>query len=107
AGVLQPPYVLAVAQAAPEGAGPARVGCQAQRLDPHREPGLHELDGQVAGPGHHVDRVAAVGVVAAAGPAGQDLAVQVPAAGGVVARDARVADRLLVGGHVAVDRLGD
>ena len=53
-----------------------------------------------------MDRVLAVGVVATAGAAAEDLAHEVRAAVEVVAVHAGVADRLLVGGHLAVDGLG-
>ena len=62
---------------------------------------------QVPGVGHDVDGVLAVGVVAAAGAAAEHLAHQVRRAVQVGAVDAGVADRLLVGRHPAVDRLGE
>ena len=53
-----------------------------------------------------MDRVLAVGVVAPSGPTTEHLAHQIGLAVEVVPVDARVADRLLVGRHPAVDRLG-
>ena len=53
-----------------------------------------------------MDGVRPVGVEAAAGPAPQNLAQQVPAPVLVDAVDAPVADRLLVGRHPAADGLG-
>ncbi len=54
-----------------------------------------------------MDGVLAVGVVAATGAAAEHLAHQVGPAVEIVAVHAGVADRLLVGGHPAVDGLGD
>ncbi len=104
--VLEHPDVLLVAQPAPVPTRAAAVDREAQTLDHEGEPRLRELARQVAGVGHHVDGVLAVGVGAAAGAAAEDLAHQVGVAGQVGAVDAGVADRLLVGRHVAVDRLG-
>ncbi len=56
--------------------------------------------------GDDVDGVLAVGVVATAGAAAEHLAHEVVVAVEVLAVDAGVADRLLVGRHLAVDRLG-
>ena len=57
--------------------------------------------------GHDVDGVLAVGVVAPARAAAEHLAHEVVVAVAVLAVDAGVADRLLVGRHPAVDGLGD
>ena len=57
--------------------------------------------------GHDVDRVLAVGVVAPARAAAEHLAHEVVVAVAVLAVDAGVADRLLVGRHPAVDGLRD
>ena len=105
--VLEHPDVLLVAEAAAELARSPAVHRQRQRLDAEREARLGELGRQVPRVGHDVDGVLAVGVVAAAGAAAEHLAHQVGPAVEVVAVDAGVADRLLVGGHPAVDRLGD
>ena len=103
----QHPDVLLVAEAAAVPPGAAGVDGQAEPLDQEREPRLGELGRQVARVGHHVDGVLAVGVVAAAGAAAEHLAHEVRRAVGVLAVHAGVADRLLVGGHPAVDGLGE
>ena len=106
-GVLEHPDVLLVAEAAAVAPGAAGVDGQPEPLDDEREPALGELGRQVARVGHDVDGVLAVGVVAPARAAAEHLAHEVVVAVAVLAVDAGVADRLLVGRHPAVDRLGD
>ncbi len=99
--------MLFVPESAAVAAGASGIDGQAQLLDDEGEAALGELGRQVPGIGDHVDRVLAVGVVPAAGAATEDLTHEVGVPLEVLAVDAGVADRLLVGRHVPVDGLGD
>src|SRR5699024_6442167 len=105
--ILEHPDPLLIAEPAAELAGTARINGQSQAFDDEREPRFGEFCRQITRVGYHVDGVLAVRIIASARSPAEHLTHQVRTAFQIFAVDAGIADRLLIGGHIAVDGFGD
>src|ERR1700733_11068803 len=105
AAIDQRAIMLVVAEPAAALAGAAGIGAQRELLDQERKARLGEFGRLIARVGHDVNGIVAVGVIATAGAAAQDLARQEWFAVAAGAVKAGVADGLLVRRHLPLGGL--